>query len=664
MLRSLLVVVAGLLPALVSPAAASAAPYAAPSRCGGQAVTTYGPASVTGAVVGAAVHEGRAYVVTRGPKPPVLAEIDLSTREVARSVTLPDGPADGEPEGGWAVAVSGGKVYVGTYPVPDLYAFDIATGKVEHLHSFGGAGGFVWSLAAAPDGTLYAGTSPDGRVWEYVPETGAVRRYDVPAQGEHNVRAVAADDRYVYAGLLEKQLLVRIDRESGAVRQLAAGGAAIGVVALNGDRVLAAAGGELIDVRKDGTDLRRITVESGLLDALTTAADGSVHAASRPDGTVYRYRTGDTALTRVIAPPSYGDETRLLHVTGENTLLSVAGSGGLWSLDAGTGAAEFTDLIDAGLPPGAERTQSMLLVPGRAVYAGGHFAMEIRDLRTGERRRIRVPGEPKAMVGNGNKVYAAMYPTGEIISVDVRTDEVRSLGYLGHDQKRPWDIEYDPRSGKLLVATASLSASISGALSVVDPHTGETDVYQGVIPGQSLMSLTLDAERGVVYLAGDVFGTSAPSASIAAFDLARRTVLWQDEPVPGHRTFQDVKLHGGLLYASYKRDSGAWIAWDPETRQVVRQGTLSGYGELTVHRGRLFASVFRGGGNAYELDAERGARLLATGMGDEWHTNPQLHFEPGSWNAWAIAGRDLARIRLDPRCPPVTVPAPGTKVPA
>ncbi|MEV4217766.1 PQQ-binding-like beta-propeller repeat protein [Nonomuraea sp. NPDC049725] len=653
MLRSLLVVVAGLLPALVSPGAASAAP----SRCGYPAVTTYGPASVTAAIVGAAVHEGRAYVVSRGPKPPVIAEIDLATRKVVRSATLPDGPADGEPEGGWAVAVSGGKVYVGTYPVPDLYSFDIATGEVAHLHSFGKVGGFVWSLAAAPDGTLYAGTSSDGRVWEYVPGTGAVRRYGVLAQGEHYVRAVAADDRYVYAGLLEKKLLVRVDRVSGEVTRLAEAGAAFGVVTLNGDRVVAAAGPELIDVRKDGTDLRRVTVETGLLDALTPAADGSVYAASRPDGAVHRYRTGDSALTRVAAPPSYGDETRLLHVTGENAVLSFAGSGGLWALDSGTGAAEFTDLIDAGMPAGAERTQSMVLVPGRAVYAGGHFALDIRDLRTGEQRRIRVPGEPKAMVRAGDKVYAAMYPTGEIVSVDVRTDEVRSLGYLGHDQKRPWDIEYDPRTGKLLVATSSLSASVPGALSVVDPRTGAKDVYAGVIPGQNLMSLALDEERGVVYLAGDVFGTSTPTASVAAFDLARRTVLWQADPMPGHRTFQDVKLHKGLLYASFKRESGAWMAMDPETRQVVRQGTISGYGELTTHRGRLFASVFRGGGNAYELDAGRGATLLATGLGDEWHTNPQLHFEPGSWNAWAIVGRDLARVRLDPRCPPLTLPA-------
>ncbi|WP_336205659.1 hypothetical protein [Nonomuraea sp. LPB2021202275-12-8] len=668
MIRALLVVIAGLLPALVAAPAAGAAQApvsgTVPGRCPGPAVRTYGPASVTGAVVGAAVHEGRAYVVTRGPKPPVLAEFDLATRRVVRSVTLPDVPTEGESEGGWAVAVAGGKVYVGTYPVPDLYSFDIATGEVKHLHSFGKNGGFVWSLAAAPDGTLYVGTSPDGRVWEYVPGTGAVRRYDVLVQGEHYVRAVAADARYVYAGLLEKYRLMRVDRVSGAVQELAAGSASIGVVAVNGDRVLAASGGELIDVRKDGTDLRRVRVDSGLLDALTPTSDGTVYAASRPDGTVYRYRTGDTSLTKVIGPPSRGDETRLLHVLDDGTLLAFAGSGGVWWLDPAAGTSEFVDLIDAGLPQGAERPQSMLLVPNRAVYVGGHFSMEIRDLRTGVKRRIRVPGEPKDMVRRGNKIYAAMYPTGGIVSVDLRTDEVRTLGYLGQDQQRPWDIEYDPRTDKLLVATAPLSGKLKGALSVVDPDTGEMDVYLDVITGQSLMSLSLDSESGVVYLGGDVLGgggvtPTRTSASIAAFDLKTRKVLWEVDPLPGHRTFQDIKVHDGLLYASYKRESGAWMAMDLATRQVVQQGMLSGYGELTVHRGRVFTSVFRGGGNAYELgaDVEGGARPLATGLGDEWHTNPQLHFEPGSWNAWALVGRDLARIRLDPGCPPLTATA-------
>ncbi|RVX40039.1 putative pyrroloquinoline-quinone binding quinoprotein [Nonomuraea polychroma] len=634
------------------------------ASCAGPRVETFGPASVTGAIVGAAVHKDKAYVVTRGQKPPVLAEIDLATREVVRSVRLPDGPAAGEPEGGWATAVSGGKVYVGTYPVPDLYRFDPATGEVARLASFGRNGGYIWALAAAPDGTLYAGTYPDGRVREYVPATGAVRDFGVLATGERYVRTVAADARNVYAGLLDKGKLVAIDRTTGAVKELAQGPAGIGVVAEHGDRILAVSGQTLIDVRKDGTDARHVPLAAGSLDALTVAADGTVYGTSRPDGAVHRYRTGDAAPAKIADPPSQDDETRRLALAGDGTLIGFSGSGGMWSLDLRTGESRFTDLIEAGLPSGPERPQSMLLVPGRAVYVGGHFFMDVRDLRTGQKRRFRVPGEPKDLVRRGNKIYAAIYPSGQIISIDLRTDEIRGLGYLGHGQQRPWDIEYDPVTDKLLVASAPLGGKLEGALSIVDPDTGAIDVYKGVIPGQSLMSLSLDARNGIVYLGGDVLGGGGvtpvkTSASVAAFDLRTRTVSWQVDPVPGFRTFQDIKVHGGLLYGVYKRDSGAWIALDLATRTVKHQGTLSGYGELTTHRGKVFVSTFFGGGNAYELSDQ--ATHLATGLGDDWYTNPQLHFEPGSWKAWALSGRHLARIDLDPRCPLLTVTPPQSR---
>ncbi|MGW0805527.1 outer membrane protein assembly factor BamB family protein [Nonomuraea sp. NPDC002799] len=652
MLRSLLIVLAALLPAFLT------GPVAQAATCEASAVERFGPASVTGAIVGASILDGHAYVVTRGLKPPVLAEIDLATSKVVRSVTLPDGPDTGAPEGGWATAVSGGKIYVGTYPVPDLYSFDPATGDVRHLRSFGKNGGFIWTLTAAPDGTLYAGTYPDGRVWEYVPATGAVRDFGVLAPGERYVRAVAADADYVYAGLLDKGKLVRINRADGTLKELATGPTGVTNIVEHGDRVLATSGAVLIDVGKDGTGEHRVTLDGSSIDMLTVAGDGTVYATSRPDGAVHRYRTGDTGFTKIAEPPSQSDETRLLHLLDDHTLLGFAGSGGMWRLDLGTGASALTDLIEAGLPAGPEKPQSMLLVPGRAVYIGGHFSMEVRDLRTGEQRRFRMPGEPKDLVQHGDKIYAAMYPSGQIVSVDLRTDEVKSVAFLGHGQQRPWDIEYDRVTGKLVVASAPLGADLNGALSVVDPRTGKTDVYVGVLPDQSLMSLSLDPRGGLVYLGGDVLGGGGTppvktSASMAAFDLRARKVLWQVDPVAGNRTFQDVKVQGGLLYGVYKRVSGTWIAIDLKTKEIVRQGTVSGYGELTAHRGKVFASTFYGGGNAYELGTE--TKLLASGLGDEWYTNPQLHFEPGSWRAWALAGRDLARIRLDPSCPPVTV---------
>ena len=653
------VIVSALLAAtVIQPVHPAHAAAASPASCSAPGYTTFGPASLTGAIVGATVLDGKAYVVTRGLKPPLLAEIDLATRKVVREFRLPDAPAAGEAEGAWATTVSGGKIYIGTYPVPDLYSFDPATGEVKHLRSFGRNGGFVWSLTTAPDGTIYAGTYPDGKVWEYAPATGAVRDFGVLAAGERYVRAVAADADNVYAGLLDKGRLVAIRRSDGSVRELAQGTTGIGAVAEHGDRVLAASGTTLLDVRKDGTDLRSVDLGGVTLDTIAFGADGTAYLASRPNGTIYRYRTGDTAPTE-LGTPRLGEETRRLVPDGDR-LTGFAGSGGMWSMDLTTKAVTYTDLIEAGLTTGSERPQSILLDPGRrALYVGGHYSVTVRDLRTGGQRRLWVPGEPKAMVRRGGKVYAAIYPSGQIIELDPRTGRIRSLGYLGQGQQRPWDLEYDPRTDKLLVATAPLGANLKGALSVVDPDTGDKQVYVDVIPDQSLMSLSLDSARGVVYLGGDVLGGGgAPptrtSASVAAFDLRTREVLWQVDPVPGYRTFQDVKVHDGVLYGVYKR-TASWFAMDLATRTITHQGPLPGYGEIEVHRGRVFASTYFGGGNVHVLGTE--AKLVATGLGDEWYTNPQLAFEPGSWDAWALVGRDLARIRLDPRCPALTVPA-------
>ncbi|NUO55171.1 MAG: PQQ-like beta-propeller repeat protein [Hamadaea sp.] len=629
---------------------------AAASACDPPGYQTFGPASVTGAIVGAAVHDGHAYVVTQGLKPPIVADIDLTTRTVVRQSPIPDGPATGEPEGAWATTVSGGQLYIGAYPVPDLYRMDLTTGVVTRLFSLGVNGGFIWSLTTAPDGKVYAGTYPDGKVWEYDPATGAApRNFGVLATGERYVRAVAADAATVYAGLLDKHKLVAIDRATGVSRVLADAGTGFGAVAVAGDRVLGASGTVLVDVRTDGSDLKTTDLAALGLDSIDSIAmdgDGSAVVSTRPNGVIYRYRAG--ALTPM-GTPRLGEETRLL-VPSPGTLTGFSGSGGFWTMDPATGTTEFTDLIAAGLTPGSERPQSILLQPNKYLYVGGHFSITVRDLQTGSTRRVWVPGEPKALARRGNELFAAIYPSGQIIALDPRDDSIRSLGYLGNGQKRPWDLEYDPVTDKLLVASAPLGADLQGALSIVDPDTGEKQVYKNVIPDESLYSLTVDSAAGIVYLGGDVLGgggtpATKTAASVAAFDLNTRRVLWQVDPVAGYKTLQDIKVYHGVLYGVYKRTT-SWFAMDLATRTLLGSGPLTTYGEIEVHRGRVFASSFNAqGAGEVHLLGTTSATKLASGLGMEWYTNPQLAFEPGSWDAWTLVGRDLARVRLDPGCP-------------
>ncbi len=629
-----------------------AAPSGTSDPCSGPQLGIYGVASLTAAIVGMTVLGDKAYVVARGQNPPVLGEIDLPSKTLSRAVRLDRG------EGGWATTVSGGHIYAGTYPFPDIYRFDPATGEVKLIGTIGPSGGFVWCLTTAPDGTVYAGTSPRGEVWEYKPATGTLRNLGAAFAGQQYVRAIAADDRFVYAGTLPSGYVVAYDRITGLKTNLTPtpyGGAAA-MIARDG-RVIAALTKYLVDMAVDGSDAKVIATPAAerLLDAMTMTADGTLYCVGRPTGTVYR-RDGDT-LVPVVAPVS-GDEHRALVPLDGKTLLGGAGSGRLWWLDLESKTSQIVELIDAGLS-GPDPVQSMAYGSRGIVHVGGHFSITTHRTTTrGTRtsRRTSVAGEPKQLQVVGGKVYAAMYPSTELLELDADRGRVESLGFVDHDQQRPTDMVYVREQDQLLVSTAPGVGLLKGALTALDRRRRRITVYRDVITDQSVMSLALDDRRGrrIVYLAGDTWGGGSvpptrPSATIAAFDLYRREVLWEVTPIEGYASLQHITVHDGVLYGVYKRLSGAWFSMDLNTRTVLQTGRLPIYGELSVQNGNVFASVF--GGSVYRLGPGlTEAQFILGGLGDGWYNPPQLAWEPHSWHAWGVANRDLARLRLDPRC--------------
>ncbi|MFJ9804512.1 hypothetical protein [Streptomyces wuyuanensis] len=618
-------------------------------HCSGPAVSTYGIATYTAAIVGMTVLGGHAYVVARGQNPPLLGEIDLASRKLTRTVRLSRG------EGGWAATVSGGQVYVGTYPVPDLYRFDPATGAVTQLGTIGPSGGFVWCLTTAPDGTVYAGTYPRGEVWEYSPATGVLRNLGVAMPGEQYVRAIAADDRHVYAGTLPLGHIVAYDRATGAKRSITPtpyGGAAC--LLARGGRVIGGFGRSVVDLAPDGSDARVIPIPAAerLVDAITSTDDGTVYCVGRPTGTVYR-RDGD-ALVPVAAPTPL-DEHRALFPLPDGRLLGGAGSGRLWWLDLNGGGSTTVELIDTAMA-GPDPVQSMTMGTRGSVHVGGHFSITTHRPAQGTSRRIPVSGEPKQLRTAGDRVYAALYPSTEVLELDPDRGRIRSLGFIDNDQQRPTDMVYARAIDQFLIASAPPAGRLKGALTLADRARRRLTVYHDVIKDQSVMSLALDDRLGsrIAYLAGDTWGGGSvtparPSATIVAFDLWRRKVLWEVAPFEGYASLQHIEVLDGVLYGVYKRLAGTWFAMDLETRTVLRSGRLPSYGELTVQRGEVFASVF--GGLVYRIgpDVDE-AQPVLSGLGDGWYNPPQLAWERWSWHAWGVSGRELARLRLDPDC--------------
>ncbi|WP_162605942.1 PQQ-like beta-propeller repeat protein [Jiangella aurantiaca] len=623
-------------PGVVGTAAAAGAP----------APELFGPAALTAAIVGMAVDGDTGYAVTRGQTPPKVVTVDLPSRSVTRIDRLQRG------DGGWACTVSGGHVYVGTYPTPDLYRYDPAGGGVERLGTIGPSGGFVWCLATAPDGAVYAGTSPRCELWEFRPDTGVLRNLGRVATDAAYARVVAADETSVYVGTTPVRHVVAVDRATGAMRDIYPAeldrAGSIDAIVATGGRVIASTGGRLLDLAPDGSDHAVATAPDGpgMIDALTVTPSGELLAAARGTGALYR-RVGDM-LERVGAANA-GDETRGIWLRDGSVLLGAGGSGLLWFHDLVTGDTGTVDLTDTDVA-GPDLVQS-IAYDGSAVNVGGHFYLTVHRPWDGvEPHRIRVAGEVKAMKPHDGRVLAALYPSGELISIDPATDGVSSMGLIGHNQQRPWELAMDAERGLLLVATAPSYGRLDGALTVVDLATGAMDVYVGVLPEQSVMSVTV--HDGVAYLAGDTWGSGGATptrkvAQVAAFDLDTRAVLWRTEPLAGQASLQHVEVYDGFLYGVYKRVSGTWFAMDLATRTVVRQGKLSGYGEICVHNDQVFAET-NFGDYIYRLRSDHDAEQLAGPIATSWFTVPQLAFERG-WTAWGVAGRQLARFDLHPR---------------
>ncbi|MGZ0153339.1 hypothetical protein ACXJJ3_40180 [Kribbella sp. WER1] len=610
----------------------------------GTTLPTTGPAVTTAAVVAMAVLGGHAYLISRGIVPPRLTEVDLTTRRVTRTVELPVG------EGGWGITVAAGKVYVGLYPVADVYCFDPADASLTRVGSLAGAGGFVWDLTTSPDGQVFAVSYPNGAVWQIDPATNKPTQLGTPVPGAQYGRYVGAAGNYVYAGIYTPSQLVAYDRTTSTFHDLtpaSARGQNFGPFAAAPDRLYAGSSQALLTMALDGTDVRTVPLPTGEtgVDALTVAADGTAYLTTRTSGTVWSCGPTDAVLTAV-GTPAPADEHRRIVLLDPDTLLGSTGSGVLWWLDVRTGAFELLDLVDAGFTPAPDKPQSIALGDPH-LYVGGHWV--VSEHAGDQVRRLRVAGEAKTLTWIRGELYTALYPSTEVVRVNPRTKDVHSFGTIGHEQIRPWQAAYDERSKLLAIASAPGTGKLTGALTLLDVRTGELDVHYGVLPDQSVMSVHV--VDGIAYLGGDVVGgggitPTRASAAIAAFDLARRELLWTAEPLAGERSIQSVAVHNGVLYGVLKRTSGSWFTYDLRTR-AVSKGTnqLSGYGQLFVDRTGVYCET-NFGGNLYQLGPGT-AKLLVNKLGDGWYTVPQLAPVRGTRHSvWGLSDRDLVQLPL------------------
>lgn len=604
----------------------------------------FGSASLSAAIVGMATDGETAWFVTRGQTPPKIITMDVATLTVTDVVSLERG------DGAWACTYSGGKVYIGTYSFGDVIEYDPATRSVTSLGTIGPVGTIIWQCAAAPDGILYFGTYPRGEVWSLDPATGTLTNLGRAEPSSSYARLLAADDAYVYVGTIPSHLM-RIDRATGEAIDIFPAGTTLnnglGEVIVADGKVYAAVSDGVIEIEPDGSAFVDLPApDQYLIDSLAFGADGVLTAFGRRTGHVLQ-RKGDAMV--VVGQAPAGDEGRGVFVLPGGLILGGCGSGVIFTLDPASGDLTTVDLVESEGAAGSELLQSMCTGPSGSVAVGGHFSITMHEPYRGKSRRHHVAGEPKDMITWRNDVIAALYPSTEVIGLDPRSGDVRSFGRIEQGQQRPWSVVYAPEIDRVLIASAPPTGALQGALTVLDPVTGEMDVRLDILPDQGLTSIALDGDHA--YVAGDTWGgggtpPTEPTSQVAKVDLRTMTVVDRYEPAPDHPSIQSIAVLNGVLYVSYKRVSGNWLAFDLTTRTVLASGQLTGYGVMTTSRGTVVAGANHGD-TLYRVGPGLDeAEVLYPEIGTNWYTVPRLVPTGRDHTAWTAIDRDLALVHL------------------
>ena len=588
---------------------------------------------------------------TRQTSPPAVIGLDPATNTAASQIELPEG------QGAWVTAVSGTDVYVGTYTPAKLFRVDTVAGEVTEILTAGDAGAVVYALDVAPDGVVYAGTysTSGGRIFSYDPGSEAVEDLGVVVDDQDYVRALVADDDYVYAGIGAKAHLIRIDRSTGERTDLTppelAGATFVSSLALHDGVVLGGISprGQLLVL--DTADPSRYELVQApnetFVVAVTGGEPGRAYFAARPSGTLYGYDLWSGSAEKLTVPaPEMAANGLTFH---DGTVWGLV-DGLAYAYDPVGGNLAGYPLDAAGVPPSPERPMA-LAADDERVYVSGSGGVQVHDLGEGGSARIFVPGEAKSLWPTGESVYLSVYTRALIYTLDPDDSTVEFLAGIENEQTRPRDSFFQPGSGRLLVGTEPDYGRYGGALAVYDTEGGGLDVYRDIVLDQSVSAVTAIDDVG--YLGSDVksgLGTTprATRAELTAVDLTSGDVLWSVPAPASARTVTDlVEVDGTLVGIT---STGLLFGVDPATGTVgwQRQAGPTG-GTLTTTSSGVYTTD---GATLYRLSWPTGrpagaapaVEPIQTGLGGELYGVPAVAATLDGSRLFAIRGRTLTSL--------------------
>ncbi|HEY6737483.1 MAG TPA: hypothetical protein VI076_01425, partial [Actinopolymorphaceae bacterium] len=605
-----------------------------------------------------------------------LVGIDVVTAEITLDIPIPGAT------GAWGAATApDGTVYLGTYSNGHLYSYRAGDDAVTDLGQPVSGITYAYAVTAASDGSVYGGTYPTATVWKYTPGEGFTTLGPDPiSPGQEYIRSIAIDEGlgllYAGTGTTARIVAVPLDGRGEATQILPES-----YQTLPWTYNLVAAGGQVLarvtqgdhsdhlvhlEVSRAGDGSITTEVVKDLPDVSYPGASNIVDGAAYYTKTrkLFRYDLASRTETDLDVDTGIWARTWIVKRLADQeaypgfTLVGTNSGGIVARYHLGTGRFE-TNQVDA-LPRVDTDLESMVCGPDGKVYTSGGFGGGI-GIYTPMRADQQVSHsgqkgffQAEGWTVLGDRIFQGVYPDARIQSFtpeEAASGVTPRLHCTVQGQDRPYGML--AVEGRIYAGTMPAYGGTAGALVVLDPaladgETDEVQVYENIVPNQSLVSLAYS--RGKV-LGGSLvwanYGTppTEPEAKLLVFapDTAQSRVL--DLPVRGLRSITAMVVGpDGLVWMlaqnhllAYDPDGDRWTharnafpdleygddRIDAYDSQLVATPDGHAYG---VIRGRLFrldlasgavTELYRGGisrigvdgyGNVYTRYA--GSRLL------------------------------------------------------
>ncbi|MDY7011732.1 MAG: hypothetical protein SVV80_13425 [Planctomycetota bacterium] len=318
---------------------------------------------------------------------------------------------------------------------------------------------------------------------------------------------------------------------------------------------------------------------------------GNIYSLIWPGGGLYRI---ETSAGRWIWEPVKehlaGDDLAIIYALGDRYICAVTLFGRYLRYDTQT-----DEVLDCQLDSsGPTNTQTMCVVPQAGRIFGAPFINQrfwSIDLETGSGRDLgrasSGEGQVNCMVWDQatERLIMASYTTCTITAFDPAKpaswpDNPRILAKVGREQMRPKSMVHD---GRFIWLTSSAEyGRLGGALSRLDPATGDIRVWRNIVPNQTPNGLLINPAEHKTYFATEVYadGDSKPAtertAQLVSFDTEKLTIDHQQKVRDGTRVVHLLAIlpSGKILGLEGKGEftwhlqTGTLFLWNPSNDSI------------------------------------------------------------------------------------------------